>query len=821
MKSVYVFWLFILAFFTEKKQVLAQNTFSLKGKITEQKTHAAIAYANLFDSTQQIYAASDSNGFFEIQLKAGKYTFEVSSVGYQTVFKQIDLTKNTEIKIELKQDIQLDEVLVTTNKINKTAQTNAAGLTTLSSMSIERLPAFLGEKDIMKAVLLTPGIQSGQEGARGIFVRGGSPDQNLVLYHHAPVYNVAHIYNFLSVFTLESVNKMDIHKSYIPVQFGGRLSSVLDIEPNFGNTNTWKGDYSISFITQKFHIEGPLKKDKTSFNFSIRDCHAGLFLYPLSKKQYKSASGNEGSIAYYFYDMNAAIKHKVNDQNTFLWSFYVGQDFYNFTELKATNNTKKTEKRSTDKRLRWMNAVNTLEWNTTFRKLNISNYYNFSWYQLNPKQYLGLETTKHPSEIKTNSVTDYFTKSRIMENGWQTNIDHAINQMHRLNYGFKISDRSFLINKVNYTVRDTLNRIVDQNEYKNPTVNGIDFYVYLDYLFTWKDKLEWKTGVQLFTYTASKKTFVYGLPRTEIIYHPIAGMSMRASAGYNVQPLHLLTNNTGDIQNDVWVPATKNIVPETAWQVSGGVQYDHPKGYTASIDGYYKKMDHLTEYKYAASYLIDKIPWENQLINTGKGEAYGMEVYFAKTKGQFTAWCKYNLGWSTRQFPELNQGKKFFYKYDRRHDVSIVLQYKMKKHFDFSIAWTYGTGWRMTTPTASYASDGTIYDYDAANQPLLGTQNMITNWNEKNNYILPAYHHLDIGMNYTKQAKRVIHQLNVSVYNVYNNFNIFTVYSDGSTDANGNKYQKYMKLSLFPVMPSIGYSVKFEIKKDQNHPVEK
>jgi hypothetical protein len=192
-----------------------------------------------------------------------------------------------------------------------------------------------------------------------------------------------------------------------------------------------------------------------------------------------------------------------------------------------------------------------------------------------------------------------------------------------------------------------------------------------------------------------------------------------------------------------------------------------------------------------------------------------MELFFAKTKGQFTAWCKYNLSWSTRQFPELNEGKKFFYKYDRRHDFSIVLQYKLKKHFDFTISWTYGTGYRMTTPNSAYASDGTIAAYDEANLPLTGSQGFYNNWTEKNNYVLPAYHHLDIGMNYIKQAKRVTHQFNFSVYNVYNNFNIFTVYRDNDTDVNGNPTKKYIKLSLFPILPSIGYTVKFELKKDR------
>jgi hypothetical protein len=221
-------------------------------------------------------------------------------------------------------------------------------------------------------------------------------------------------------------------------------------------------------------------------------------------------------------------------------------------------------------------------------------------------------------------------------------------------------------------------------------------------------------------------------------------------------------------------------------------------------------MHNLSEYKLGTTFILDKIAWDDQLLSSGIGKSYGVEFFVAKTKGQFTAWAKYNLGWSTRQFPELNEGKKYYYKYDRRNDVSIILQYKMKKHFDFSISWTYGTGWRMTTPNSKYASENTIYNYDRANKPLYGNQNLTTNWNNRNNYVLPAYHHLDIGMNYTKKAKRVTHQLNISVYNVYNRLNIFSVYRQNETDDNGNKSSKYKQLSLFPILPSFGYTIKFE-----------
>jgi hypothetical protein len=307
----------------------AQNKFVLKGKIMGNYSYEQIPFANIYDSVNHIFAQSDSNGAFELKLKAGDYHFEISSIGYELVKKIVHLDKNTMLEILMNPDTRLGEVVVTSEKYSKTAEMNSSGITTITSASIDRLPAFAGEKDILKAVLLTPGVQSGQEGARGIFVRGGSPDQSLLLFHNAPVYNVAHIYGFLSVFTSESLSKMDIYKTYIPVQYGGRLSSVINIEPNFGNTDHWKMDFTIGAITSKAHIEGPLKKNKTSMNFNIRECHAGVFTGPLSEKQYHDA-GDDGYLRYYFYDINGAIRHKINDKQTLSWSLYAGNDFYTF-----------------------------------------------------------------------------------------------------------------------------------------------------------------------------------------------------------------------------------------------------------------------------------------------------------------------------------------------------------------------------------------------------------------------------------------------------------------------------------------------------------
>ncbi len=807
--SILLFFTFILG----SKTFFAQNKFRLKGKITEPNTNQIIPFANIYDSTYNIHTSSDSNGIFELQLNEAIYNFEFSSIGYQTIYKEINLIKNTEVQIQLKQEILLDEVTVTTEKISKTAEINTSGMATLTSASVERLPAFLGEKDIMKAVLLTPGIQSGQEGARGIFVRGGSPDQNLILFHNAPVYNVAHIYGFLSVFTTESLNKMDIYKSYIPVQYGGRLSSVINIEPNFGNTSTWKADFSIGFITSKIHFEGPIKKEKTSINFSFRECHIGLFSAPIAKKQYKK-TGQKGTLKYFFYDLNVALQHKINEKNTLSWSLYVGNDIYTFGETTSNSYPNGYYKNGFSNKLKWMNVTNSIEWKTKIKKLTIHNFYNFSFYKLSANQkYVNLE---RDFKKNTNNIYTVFynTLSKINENSFQTTIEHPIKENHRLNYGIKLSQRTFTINNVNIRQKDSINKDYYENSFSEPKVPVLDFSVYADYLFSWKKKIDIKVGLQFFTYHAKGKTFFYPEPRVEVIYHPVSMLSIRSSVLRAVQPVHLLTNNTGDIQNDTWVPATAKVEPETSWQYSGGIQLDHPKGFTASIDAYYKTMQHLSEYKYGTSFIIDNISWDEQLLSSGVGKAYGVEFFFAKTKGQFTTWLKYNLGWSSRQYPELNDGKPFYYKYDRRHDVSIVLQYKLKKHFDFSLSWTYGTGWRITTPSAKYTSDATIANYDNANVPLIGNQNLKTYWNSRNNYVLPAYHHLDIGMNYTKKAKRVTHQLNVSIYNLYNNLNIFSVYRQENVDNDGNKFSKYKQLSLFPILPSIGYTIRLE-KEDK------
>ena len=478
----------LLLFVFSVSTVLGAQQFLLKGKITDQKTKETIPYVNIYDSTSNIAITADSNGYFEVVLPEASYHFEFSSIGYQPIEKEITLTKDAILLVQMQQDVQLQEVTVTSEKLSKTAEQNASGITTLTSAAVERLPAFLGEKDIMKAILLTPGIQSGQEGARGIFVRGGSPDQNLILFHNAPVYNASHIYGFLSVFTMEALSKMDIYKSYIPVQYGGRLSSVINVTPNYGNTDNWNGDFSISVITSRFHIEGPLKKNRTSMNFTIRDCHAGFFTAPIFSKQLKK-HGIDGTIKYFFYDINGAIRHKINDKNTLSWSIYTGSDFFEFAD--GQNNYRPTHFSSytTHRKLNWINVANTIEWETKLKNSTINNSYVYSFYKLDSKQALDNIYRDYTTLLNTISHTQYNTFSKISEHGWQTLISQQIKKTHFFNYGIRFNGRTFTVNTLNATIKDSTNTILQQDHITNPKVNTFDFYAFADYKLNWKNKM--------------------------------------------------------------------------------------------------------------------------------------------------------------------------------------------------------------------------------------------------------------------------------------------------------------------------------------------
>lgn len=750
------------------------------------------------------------NGFFSIELKEDKYIFEISYLGYATKYLVVNLNQNINLDILLSTENTLNEVIIQSSRIKKIAESSKSGVNTISTTLLKSIPEFLGEKDILRALQLLPGVQSGNEGQRGIFVRGGSPDQNLMQYDNATIYNVAHMYNILSTFSSDAINQVELHKSYIPTKFSNRLSSVTNIEPSFGDLNKLKINFGFSPLFSNINVQTPIKKDKASININLRECHIGLFSKPISAKQFaRSKSISGGSISYFFYDINTAIQYKINDKNTLKWSFFHSQDFY----IQNSNIDNITESSSSffdeTNNLKWYNITNSIGIETKMKKnISMLNQIHFSNYKI--KYIFDIEDKFYSPNFINNYSFNNISVSKTNELSFLSDWNKSFSSNISLNFGHRTNMRWFDVNKTKLTFYDSTKTILEQEDGAVSTYQPIESFFYADFHHKISPKIQYSIGLQSTAYYINKKTFLYALPKFQIIYTPITIMSVRSSVTYNMQPIHLLASLQNGIQNDIWVPAIPQFRPQTAWQYSGGIQFDFKKQYTISVDAYYRKMYHQVEYAGSSNFISSAKSWEEQIAGNGTGKSYGIDFFANKYLGQFTAWAKYNLSWSNRNFEEINDGKNFFFKYDKRHDFSINLQYKLKEHFDFSLSWVYTSGMRATVPIAKYATNQTINNYKQAYELLFGEQDQEYEYSERNSYLLPAYHHLDIGMNYTKQKKNTKHVFNVSIYNVYNRLNVFSIFRVKNTDDNGNKFITYKQLTLFPILPSISYRIYFE-----------
>ncbi|QQR98309.1 MAG: carboxypeptidase-like regulatory domain-containing protein [Sphingobacteriales bacterium] len=788
------------------------DKYIFSGSIQDINNKEYLIAATLVDTNNNNnFIITDLNGMFSIELDSGEYIFEVSYLGYQNQFYKIILDRNINLDILLSTQNTLGEVLIQSNRIKKTAEMNKSGINSLSVELLKNMPEFLGEKDILKALQLMPGVQSGNEGQRGIFVRGGSPDQNLMQYDNATIYNVAHMYNILSTFSSDAITNVDLHKSYLPAKFSNRLSSITDIQPSFGDLNKIKFNFGISPLFSNFNLQIPIKKEKASININLRDCHVGLFSGPLSAKQFeKSSELQGGSIVYYFYDINTAIQYKINEKHTLRWSFFHSQDFYKQTSLiDRIENVSDQKYYSEVNYLRWYNITNSIGIESKINdKLTVLNQFHFSNYKV--KYTYNLHDKFYTYNYNYNYFYDNNSISKIQEISLLSDWKQNFNEKYNLNFGFRTNFKYFDVNNISEKDYDSTKTLISQSNGVISKYKQIESFLYADFHHKINSKLEYTFGLQATLVSVQSKSFLYALPKFQFIYTPIPILSIRNSITYNMQPLHLLASLQNGIQSDIWVPAIAKIQPQTAWQYSGGLQFNFKKQYTISVDAYYRKMYHQIEYAGSNNFISNTESWENQVALDGTGKSYGLEFFANKYLGQFTAWAKYNLSWSKRHFDELNDGKEYFFKYDKRHDFSINLQYKLKKHFDFSISWVYTSGMRATIPIAKYTTNQTINLYKNNNSTMYGNQEQDYQYSERNSYVLPAYHHLDIGMNYTKERKNLKHVFNVSIYNIYNRLNIFSIFRVNSYSQDLGYYTKYKQLTLFPILPSISYRIYFE-----------
>ncbi|MGB1205369.1 MAG: TonB-dependent receptor [Chitinophagales bacterium] len=821
--------LFCIVTFAQQKQ---KHTIS--GYVEDAQTGEKLIGANVYEGSTFVGTTTNVYGFFSLTLPADSVQLKVSFIGYNNYNQNILLNENKQINIALSSGELLNEVEVIATEVSETIEERSQmSAVSIPIQQIKSLPTFLGEVDVLKALQLLPGIQSGSEGSSGLYVRGGGPDQNLILLDGVPVYNASHLFGFFSVFNADAINSVELIKGGFPARYGGRLSSVIDIRMKEGNMKKISGSASIGLISSKLTLEGPIIKDKTSFIISGRRTYIDVLARPFillannSAKEPLPAGTTEEYRAYggyYFYDLNAKINHKFSDKDRIYLSAYMGNDRFYFTEKSEYEDQFSKYDSDYGANTGWGNITSMLRWNhvlspkmfsnvaITYSNYNMSIGYNSKDYFLQKAQ---PEFNLEEEELRENSGFEYF--SGIRDFGGKIDFDFVPSPQHYLKFGVNATQHYFQPGGLEFSINgeeagETLDTLLNES-----FVNALEYAAYIEDDIRIGKHFKANVGLHYSGFAVDDTLFQSLQPRFSARYLLKNRWSLKASYANMTQYIHLLSNSSAvDLPTDLWVPATKKILPQNSRQVAAGVAHTLLNGLELSVEGYYKAMNNLIAYKDGASYLSGDIgsqgnDWQNQ-VEIGKGKAYGVELLMQQKKGNTTGWIGYTLSWTNRTFEEINFGETFPYKYDRRHDIAIAIMHKFNDRIEVSANWVFGTGNAVTLALATYERANLPYNSAAEalsyyNNPFgYGT---IKHYDSRNGFRMANYHRFDIGASFIKKKKHGERRWNVGFYNVYNRKNPFFLYIDSEREADGTYKNVYKQVSIIPILPSVSWNRSF------------
>ncbi|MFN4893600.1 MAG: TonB-dependent receptor [Bacteroidota bacterium] len=780
-----IFLIFLCSF---NLTLQAQEKFTFNGYVRDSLTGETIIGSTVTVVGSNRSLLTNNYGFFSVTLPAGDYDVLFSHVSYETVSRRLSLRSDQTFTISLlPKSAALQEVVVFNKRKDGNVKNAQMGKLDLSMNQIRSIPAFLGEVDILKAIQLLPGVQSAGEGNAGFYVRGGGPDQNLILLDDATVYNTGHLFGFFSVFNGDAIKNVSLIKGGMPAQFGGRLSSVLDVAMKEGNINSFQGEGGIGLIASRFSLQGPLQKNKSSFIVSARRTYIDALVKPFISKN----SGFYGS-GYYFYDLNAKINYRFSDKDRLFLSGYFGRDVFNFNNAKRSFST----------RVPWGNATGTLRWNHVF----------------GPRAFANTTLVFNDYKFDFTAKQENFQvglSSGIRDVGWKTDLDYYPNPQHKVKFGMAITHHTFVPNVVSGR-QDSI--VFQPNNAKAKYAFESALYIQDDWAIGERWKINYGIRLSRFTqigpFTRYVKdangnkidSTVYGRgrsiqsyggfePRVTLRYGWNDNSSFKAAVTRNYQYIHLVTNAGSTLPTDLWVPSTYAVRPQESWLFALGYFRNFAdNALETSWEVYYKDMQNQIEYK--EGYTPGLSDPEEEFV-FGKGWSYGSEWLINKVKGRLTGWVGYTLSWTKRQFPDLNGGAVYSARYDRRHDISVVANWDLDKRWKFGAVFVYGTGNAITLPERFYFVNGVL------------TQE----FSRLNQYRMQAYHRMDVSATYTpkvKPGRKGGQSWVFSVYNLYSRQNPYFLYFDQSGQlSNGDLQVEARQVSLFPILPSVTWNFKF------------
>jgi hypothetical protein len=751
--------------------------YTISGYVKDEKTGEELIGATI--SIKELAAtgvSTNAYGFYSITLPEGNYTLLAQFLGYENKLASVALTQNTKLDFVVSPAQRtLNEVVVSTERKDENITKNQMGVEKLDIQQIKNIPVLFGEKDVLKTLQLLPGVKSAGEGNSGFYVRGGGADQNLILLDEATVYNASHLLGFFSVFNSDAIKDLTLYKGTQPAEFGGRLSSVLDIKMKDGNDKKLSVSGGVGLISSRLNIEGPIVKDKGSFIISARRTYADMFL-----KLSKDSSTRQARL--FFYDLNAKANYRINDKNRIYLSGYFGQDVLGFGTQFGIN---------------WGNATGTFRWNHLFSEKLFSN--------------TSLIFTNYDYKIILNiggSKADIV--SRIQDYGLKQDFQYFANTQHKLKFGFSTTYHKIIPGTITASSNSRIGNLHLPNKY------ALENSIYASHEIKVTDKFNFEYGVRLTsfsligpgsfytydalgnpidtaTYTSGQvaKTYINPQPRVSTSYILNSRSSVKAAYGRNTQYLHLLSNSTSSNPTDLWVPSSNNIKPEICDQYTLGYFRNFKENmFEFSTEVYYKSMQNQIDYKNFAQ-LNFNANVESQLL-FGKGRAYGIEFFLKKKYGRFNGWIGYTLSRTEKKIAGINNGSWYAAKQDRTHDISVVGIYELTDKWTVSATWVFYTGNAVTFPTGKYEVAGQIQYY----------------YTERNGYRMPNYHRLDLGVTYqARKTEKFESSWNFSVYNAYGRMNAYSI--QFQQDPNDPTKTQAVQTSLFRFVPAITYNFKF------------
>jgi outer membrane receptor for ferrienterochelin and colicin len=778
-----------IAFKVSGKKVLLSpkktKKHTIHGYIKDQDSGEVLIGATVRDEIAMFGAEANVHGFYSLTLPEDTVALQFSFVGYGPQQVRFFLDRDTVIQARLPGEQLLDEVVVHASGSIPIHEEVNMSTVTIPMSQIKALPALLGENDVLKVLQLTPGVQSGNEGSSGLYVRGGGPDQNLILLDGVPVYNASHLFGFFSIFNADAINRIELIKGGFPARYGGRLSSVIEVNSKDGNMEKWQGEGSVGILSSKLSIEGPIRKDRTSVILSARRTYLDLL--------YKPFQDENNELNYNFHDINLKVNHVIDSKNRVYLSMYQGGDRFTSSTTDANNFGGYRDGFG----LRWRNEIASLRWNRI----------------LSPKLFGYLTATYTGYHFKAGSSRQEKSfyagwqdrsasqaSSAIQDFSLRMDFDFSAAPAHTLRFGAGVTRHAFTPGM--YAFYANTGVPTTQRNVVMDKTSAVELDAYASDEVKVTDALALNAGVHFSGFDVEDQFYTSLQPRVSLRYLLTPSMSVKASYATMAQFMHMLTSAGGGLPNDLWVPSTAGVKPQQSEQVAIGIAKSYATQYEFTVEGYYKRMRNLVEYKDGASFTTISIDrditidpeknWENKVYSNGRGDCYGAEFFFQKKTGALTGWVGYTLSWNYRQFDELNGGKRFPYKYDRRHDVSTAWMYALNERINISATWTFGTGNAITLPEAVYRD---AYTPMHINKYYSG----------RNAYRTRSYHRLDLSISFKKNKKWGQRLWTAGVYNAYNRMNVF--YIDSSYGFDGG--YGFVQHSLFPAIPFISYGIKF------------